>query len=254
VIIVPYLHPTEAPFSTVHGVYESMEYTIAHGIFPLFTLGIIYLTAITVGRLYCGWACPFGMIQDFMSYLPVKKQKLTPSMLASMRDVKWAVVGFSILTSLLVGMRRSSIASDNPVGAFSDSPFAVISPSGTIFAYIPWMLLWKANVLVTAGMIGWLKIGILLASLVPAVYIPRFFCRFICPLGAILEPFSRFKALRINRAPKLPREDVNKLLAEVCPMGVQLQNDDVDFIDHGSCIHCGKCTAETNLLTQNVVF
>lgn len=62
-IIVPYLHVTQAPFSTVHGAYESLEYTIARGLFPLLVLGVIYLTAVTVGRLFCGWACPFGLVQ-----------------------------------------------------------------------------------------------------------------------------------------------------------------------------------------------
>jgi hypothetical protein len=60
---VPYLHVTQSPWSTVHGAYESLEYTIARGIFPLLVLGVIYLTAVTVGRLFCGWACPFGLVQ-----------------------------------------------------------------------------------------------------------------------------------------------------------------------------------------------
>jgi len=67
-IIVPYLHVTEAPFSTVLGAYESLEYSIARSTFPLLVLGIIFLTAITVGRVFCGWACPFGMIQDFLCF------------------------------------------------------------------------------------------------------------------------------------------------------------------------------------------
>ena len=62
-IVVPYLHVTESPFSTVNGAYESLEYTIARGVFPLLVLGTIYLTAITVGRVFCGWACPFGLVQ-----------------------------------------------------------------------------------------------------------------------------------------------------------------------------------------------
>jgi len=39
-LIVPYLHTTEAPYSTVHGAYESLEYTIAQGLFPILVLAL----------------------------------------------------------------------------------------------------------------------------------------------------------------------------------------------------------------------
>jgi len=58
---------------------------------------------------------------------------------------------------------------------FSDSPFSVISPSGTLFGYIPWMFLWNTNVLATGGLIAWIKLSVLIGVLIPSVYIPRFF-------------------------------------------------------------------------------
>lgn len=60
---MPYLHPTGAPFSVVHGAYDSLEYTISQAVFPVLVLGIIYLTGVLVGKVFCGWACPVGMIQ-----------------------------------------------------------------------------------------------------------------------------------------------------------------------------------------------
>jgi len=258
VIIVPYLQDIQSPWSTVHGAYESLEYTVAKGMFPLLVLGVIYLTAATVGRVFCGWACPFGMIQDFFSYLPFKKQRLSTSTAASLRDVKWAIVAFSVLLSVLVGYRRATYPDlEYPVGFLSDSPFSVLSPASTLTTYVPWMILWKDNVLTTAGIIGWLKMGFLLAVLAPSVFFPRFFCRFLCPLGALMEPLSKYKGLRILRSPKLLKEDLNKVLADVCPMGVQVQAAEgvqERFIDAGGCIHCGKCITETpRMLSQQFV-
>ena len=46
--------------------------------------------------------------QDFLSYLPAKKQKISSSTASSLSDIKWAVVAFSVLTSVLVGFRRNS--------------------------------------------------------------------------------------------------------------------------------------------------
>jgi len=243
VIIVPYLHCTESPFSAVHGAYESLEYTIARGLFPLLVLGTIYLTATTVGRAFCGWACPFGLVQDLLSYLPFQKQKLSAANVSQLKDLKWVVLGFSLVSSVLIGWRRIGSSEANPLGVFSDSPFSVFSPSGTLFAYIPWLALWNNNVLAVAGITAWVKIGLLVATIVPSLYIPRFFCRYVCPMGALMEPMSQFKLLRITRNPKLTTEDLNKVLDDVCPMGVHLEKDG-EFIDHPGCIHCGKCVTE----------
>jgi len=265
-VIVPYLHDTQAPWSTAHGAYESLEYTISRGVFPLLVLGVIYLTASTVGRVFCGWACPFGMIQDFLSYLPTKKQRVSPAWNSSLRDVKWAVVTFSILTTVMVGYRRAHFISSGleatpteaqlyPLGVLSDSPFsAVVSPSSTMFTYLPWMLLWKNDVLATVGLIGWIKMAFLVAILAPSIFVPRAFCRFFCPLGALMEPLSKYKGLRILRSSKVPKEELNKVLGDVCPMGVQVQSAEGtqdSFIDAGGCIHCGKCLTEApRMLTQ----
>jgi len=243
-VIVPYLWSSGSPWSTAIGAYDALEYTITHSIFPLLALGIIYLTAVTVGRLFCGWACPVGLLQDLLSYLPFKKEKLSNSTLSTLKDIKWAVLGFFLLTSVLVGFRRAgpdpSTHTRDPVGVFSDSPFAVFSPSGTLFAYLPWLLLWNTNAIAQAGLVGWLKLVLLMGVLVPSVYVPRFFCRFLCPLGALLEPLAPYKILRIRKS--APTEEFNKTLSDVCPMGVQL--GDTDYIDHSGCINCGKCMTE----------
>ena len=154
-LVVPYLHSTQAPFSVVHGAFESLEYTISHGVFPFLVLGVIYLTAATVGKVYCGWACPIGAIQvkiiwlinqvknwwqknklidwwcglsfvflinhsfektqDWLYLLPIQKQRLSAGTTSSLRDVKWAVVAFCLLTTGFIGIRSSHISLDSGV-------------------------------------------------------------------------------------------------------------------------------------------
>jgi len=253
-LILPYLHVTQSPFSTAHGAYESLEYTIARGVFPLLVLGIIYLTAVTVGRLFCGWACPFGLVQDLLSYLPFRKQKLPASSVSQLKDLKWAVLGFSLITVVLIAWRRVSVrATDDPMGVFSDSPFSVVSPPGTLFAYLPWMVMWNSNVLATAGLVAWVKLAFFVAVIVPSLYIPRFFCRYLCPMGTLIEPLSNYKILRISRSAKTPVQDVNKVLSDVCPMGVQLEKEEY-VSDHPSCIHCGKCITEAPATFAQTLF
>jgi len=255
VLVVPYLHASQSPWSAAIGAYDALELTLSHALFPILVLGIVYFTAITVGRVFCGWACPFGLVQDLLSYFPVRKQRLSKETLASLNDVKWAVVAFSALTTVLVGYRRSTNSFyDYPVGVFSDAPFSVISPANSLFTYIPWMLIWKPHALASVGLIGWIKVALLILVLAPSVYIPRFFCRFLCPMGALLEPLSKYKFLRIVRSPKSTKEELNKVLNDVCPMGVQITSDEGETIESSSCVHCGKCITEApKLLEQRVL-
>lgn len=93
---------------------------------------------------------------------------------------------------------------------------------------------------------------LLIAVLVPSVYIPRFFCRHICPMGAVLQPIAPFKFLRIRRAVGSTKEESNRILDDVCPMGVRVADSDDASVD-GSCIHCGNCTvAAPDLFSQAI--
>eukprot|EP01092_Planopodium_desertum_P016139 TRINITY_DN888_c0_g1_i2.p1 TRINITY_DN888_c0_g1~~TRINITY_DN888_c0_g1_i2.p1 ORF type:complete len:246 (-),score=28.31 TRINITY_DN888_c0_g1_i2:42-779(-) len=207
------------------------------------------LLPLLLEKFFCGWACPFGLVQDFLSYLPFKKERVSSETHKSMKDIKWAIIGFSVLVCVLVGFRRLTSPKENPVGVFSDSPFSVLSPSGTLFAYIPWMLLWNQNVLATAGLFGWIKFALLVGSLVPSLYIPRFFCRYVCPMGGLLDPLSSYKVLRIKFKETKDRAYLNEKLNEVCPMGVQVTDNEVgtagsNTIESAACIHCGKCVTQ----------
>jgi ferredoxin-type protein NapH len=241
-IIVPYLHSTQSPYSIVIGAYDALEYSISKGIFPLVILGIIYLTSVTVGRVLCGWGCPMGMIQDFLSYFPVKKRKLSSNTIKSLKDIKLVLLFYSLLVTIFVAYKRNQIEEEEEYnGTFVDSPFSVISPSSTLFTYIPWMIIWKNNILENVDIFGWIKIALFIGTLAPSVYIPRFFCRFFCPMGLLLGLTNKFKLLKIYRKNKFLKEEANKVLDDVCPMGVEIKSEEVDFIDHSDCIHCGKC-------------
>merc|ERR1712000_536950 len=73
--IAPYVYPSQAPYATVAGAFESLEFSIARGLFPLLALGVILLTGITVGRVFCGWACPWDCCRTFSSTFPTRRIK-----------------------------------------------------------------------------------------------------------------------------------------------------------------------------------
>jgi hypothetical protein len=76
----------------------------------------------------------------------------------------------SLIVAILVGIRRTGNPSSMPAAVcigccsyavesvvlirlqyFSDSPFSVLSPSTTLFVYIPWSMMWSPSVLLDAG-------------------------------------------------------------------------------------------------------
>jgi len=266
---VPYLQPSGAPFTIVHGAYESIELAITHTVFPFIAVAVILGTGVIAGRALCAWACPMGLLQDIMAMIvPIKRVRFSGSTARQLKDVKYAFFGVSLLWSCYIASKRYgsaraaalyNIQDDYPHWQTSDSPFSIFSPAATLFAYIPWMVMWNPKVLLTGGIIGWVKIIIAVACLVAPVFVPRFFCRYVCPLAVCFEPFTKCKILRIARSKNIPLEEFNRVMNEVCPMGVEqstreLKGDDAKYVTSPFCIHCGRCVSASPNFTQKLVF
>jgi len=265
---VPYLQPSGAPYTIVHGAYESLEIAITHTVFPFIAVAVILGTGLIAGRALCAWACPMGLLQDIMTIIPIKRVRFSGNTSKQLKDIKYAVFGVSMLWSLYIASKRYNSAllaaayrfeDDYPRWQTADSPFSIFSPAATLFAYIPWMVLWNPKVLLTGGITGWIKIILAVATLVASVFVPRFFCRYVCPLGVCFEPFAKYKVLRIARTKNIPLEKFNKIMNDVCPMGVEqttreLKGVDAEYITSSACIHCGRCVSASPAFAQRLVF
>lgn len=261
---VPFLQPSGSPFTVVRGAYDDFEGGLSHSEFPFLALGVTLLTAITVGKLLCAWACPFGLVQDVVAALFNKKPRaLSEKKARQLRDIKWGVLGFTLLWCFVNGSRRATAAryaeeegfeNDYPRWTLRDAPFSTLSPAATLFAYVPWLAMWNPSAIIGAGIIAWIKLGLLAGFLVAAATVPRFFCRFVCPMGAVFEPFTKFKALKIRRDKNLTASGFNSIMEKCCPMGVSQTdaNEDSPIVAHPNCIHCGRCTAASPLLMQEL--
>ena len=96
---------------------------------------------------------------------------------------------------------------------------------GTVFYLSSSPLLWSI-----AG-------GFLVASAV----VPRFYCRYACPLGAALGVASFFSIFRIRRVEQCAP---CKVCEHACPTGA-IRGPEIDFKE---CVRCNIC--ETKLLTK----
>ena len=47
-------------------------------LFPFVALGSVLLVGVLIGRLLCGWVCPFGLVQDWLHKIRTPKLDLPP--------------------------------------------------------------------------------------------------------------------------------------------------------------------------------
>lgn len=174
------------------------------------------VSTLVVGRLFCGSLCPFGALQDFITrlvprHLRLHWQKLPPPRLhRAGLWLKYLLLGLILLAAMTYG---------------EISIFQYFEPFGTLFFRSGSPLLWGLLVLILAG----------------AVVIPRFYCRYLCPLGAALGIVSLAAPLRIRRVPQC---QVCRVCEQACPTGA-IHGERIDFKE---CVRCDVC--EVKLLRK----
>jgi MauM/NapG family ferredoxin protein len=181
-------------------------------------LGLLIMT-LFLGRIFCGFICPLGTIHHAMSW--VKPSLKGERMIQANRKTPSQRVKYFILMSLLLGacIGLNQIGLMDPISFFFRSVSLGILPGlGTgIKELFDWMaqsdikilkvLSYNGEELVspvfgykyqsykTAWFIGLIFLLIVFLNRIK----PRFWCRVLCPLGALLSIFSRFSILRLEK-------------------------------------------------------
>ncbi len=198
----------------------SLQYFTAVRLFPYFTLALLFLPAIIAGRFFCGWLCPFGFVQDLLNKLG---RSLNLKKVALPKSFSYLKYAFLIITVLLL-----------PI-FFMEPVFCKICPLGTFQAGIPQVIL-SAELRQLIGPFYWFKIALLGGFLISFLFIPRFFCRAICPVGAIMALFNRVSILQM---------DVDYARCNRCGMCRKLCPTDINIYDnpaHQDCVRCLACS------------
>ena len=200
-------------------------------LYPLFILGTV---GILTGRAVCGWACPIGLLQrgtgkvakKLKNNMPIIKKMGQHRIERYFRYTKYFVlIGFVFLTSILIGF------------VFTD-----ICPVGILTGTIPTLAL-KPGVYVPDS---YFYVALIIFSLFLALIflVERGWCRYFCPVGALLAPFNKISFLHIEVNQK---ECIHcNICSEVCPMGIDVPNMHRD----PECILCGKCV---NVCPKNII-
>ena len=73
--VLPFLHAANNPWTSGAGLYEYAFYAISQGDIPFFIVGLIGFFGLFTGRIFCGWMCPTGFLQDLFGGLRTTGKK-----------------------------------------------------------------------------------------------------------------------------------------------------------------------------------
>jgi polyferredoxin len=208
------------------------------------TMALLFTVAVTgifFRRAFCGLICPMGTLQEAFGRLGGKvfrkRLEIPGSVDAPLRAVKYVVLLFSVALAWATGTLW----------------FQIIDPWAAYGHLINW------NDLKGTYLVGFI---ILVISLAGSFLVDRFFCKYLCPMGALTAIIGKFGFMRIHRRrreeaaltdegstsgeAKTPEASSGTcidcgLCTRRCPMNIQVHEQDV--VKQSECIDCGRCVA-----------
>jgi len=202
------------------GGIETLTRVIAQGLYVpktglanLILLGAVLLSALIAGPVFCGWLCPLGSFQDWVRALSVKLGLRALKVPAKAERV--LSLGRYLVLGLIVWATAQSF---NLVFMKMDPYYALLH-------------FWTGEVAPAA-------LAVLAVVLVASVFIARPWCRWLCPMGALLTLLGRFSLIKIKRPAACSG---CRSCAKACPVGLDLSKEEAT--SDPRCIRCGDCVA-----------
>jgi len=244
-LVLPIRVGLSNPYVIISDAWMLMEIMLGMAIVPLVAIASIALFTLILGRATCGWVCPFGLINDIVGALG-KKKRLSPQTVISLWKFALFLAGLFIFIDISVYYNEVAGSSiKNYFGAFSGAPSTFLDPVTTMFSLMFWMSYhdkWPSDLNEWFNLpaeLYW-RLFLLAIIIVAILFIPRFYCKALCPLGAIMGLGSEFALLTLYVSKG--RCDECKICERVCPMDVPILNFlDSGEIRHPQCILCLKC-------------
>lgn len=209
------------PIGALQAVLGDRKYRFSYYVFgSLIFIGSIF------GRLVCGFLCPFGLVQDLLHKIPIKKRKVPEKLDCKLRWLKYAI--FLIFVVIL------PLAATNAFGMGNPYFCKLVCPAGTMEGGIPLLLAHES----LRASLGWLfnwKLLILVAVLLGSMVIYRPFCKYLCPLGAFYSLFNKISLFQMAVDKKKCTHCGCR--EKQCGMGVAITKE----INGLECIRCGEC-------------
>jgi len=181
--------------------------TALSGVF-LLAVGVPLLVLI-FGNIYCGYICPFGAAQELLGYIVPRRfrQPVPRDRMRHARFLKYVVL-FVLLIVFFFSRNRTTLVADPLISVFN-LRFSIYDFQSAMF----WLIA---------------------IALVGSIFYTRFWCRYLCPVGAFLSLFNNIAILKRF----LPQKKFGR-----CEFGLTGK-------DQTDCIYCDKCRYEAKAIPK----
>jgi polyferredoxin len=205
----------------------SLKYWLVSGIFnQVHPSGLIILlmalaTAVLLKRGFCSWVCPFGLLTEYLNRLHRlifrKNVKLRAWLDYPLRSLKYLLLAF-FLWAILLQMNAASLE------YFIYSPYNMVADIKMLhfFTNISRFTLWVLVILVGLS-----------------ILIRNFWCRYLCPYGALLGVLSFMSLFKIHRNEQTCTQC--QKCTRTCPVDIKVHKTLSVISDE--CHACLKCVA-----------
>lgn len=197
------------------GLFREGEFSCTLGPLNLAMLAAVLALAALAKKAFCGWLCPVGFLGELLAkagtFLRRGRPLVPPAADAKLELLRYAALALALFFTYKTGEL-------------------------VLRGFDPYFLLFSGF---GHGSMGKISAAVLALTALGALLVPMFFCRYLCPLGALMDPLSRFAPARLRR-------DESKctscgLCARACPHSLPV--DKAAEMKHADCTNCLDCAA-----------
>ena len=210
------------------GSLMSLVYFIQTGDFNMIHPAgfFIFLAVITIslvfGKSFCSWVCPIGLLSEYIGEFGAKiekklfgKELKLPKLLDyPLRSLKYIIMIFFVYSVFTM--------SADELKAFLDSPYNILVDVKMYYFF---------------ARITTFSLTVLAVLFLLSIVIRNFWCRYLCPYGALLGIFSLLSFVRIKRNAETCIDC--GLCAKACPHHIKV--DKVKTVISDECTSCMQC-------------
>jgi polyferredoxin len=208
------------------------------GLQALGYLLLFVFLVIMFGKLWCGFICPFGLLQDWLTmlrrFLGIPEGKFSPDTLKTLDSIKYILLGWLMVGPVLINLGLlhpdfylpfCSICPGKPILPLfaGEGKYFSIDSTNTVTLVITFL-----SVFIAGGTLAGMFVR------------PRFFCTF-CPLLALIHLLKPLTLPHLRKNPELCHGCGT--CARGCPMDVEKifrDGSDPD-VQTADCVNCGDC-------------
>ncbi|MGB3210340.1 MAG: 4Fe-4S binding protein [Desulforhopalus sp.] len=232
--LMGFQHQMSTPFSRM---FTGRGIGILFGLFTFVGFFIVF------NKAWCGYVCPLGTLQDWITKIRIKTgirySSYSEPTFNRLRTIKYALLVLLILIPMGIG---NSIAGLPKLNHDFGVPFCMVCPGRTVLPLFTGDISQLAIDFSSLTKMAFSSLGLLITGIffTGAFVKKRFICLF-CPMSAFHSIFSRVSLLKLNKNGDKCTRCGNCYRA--CDVGIRAIADDLDHknIVKDDCMMCLKC-------------